>query len=451
MTDEALKAVRQFSARYHRRIDGPLGEELRCAESDPDDDVSSGSEEQAGIWGVQLTTRGTILDDLSTALEVTPADRRDVLALILRRKPFVPAESHVYDKIAAEHGFRPHSRLPTLFTRESNAAQSAWRLLAYEREKPDLLAGAKLSVLGGHDSPLYMKLRACGDQPIWVWGTGLNGRLLVQRLRAIGVEPVGFIANCHGTAQHQVECLPVRLAADARDARAASSTVVIASKDIACILRRIQMDGDWHCRLVAAPPPGTSGPFLAKPARERIQWVERLAEQEMTDIERWQDTRNLASAWGGRSMLVASMIAPGAHVLDIGAGAQTLKTLLPTSCRYTPSDVVARTSDTIVVDLNRQEFPPGLYDVITALGVLEYIYRVGPLLERARAAAPAAIISYPAARGRRRSEWLQSGAVNHFDIRELVHLVEASGWRVDRSHLYERVGGREWLLALHSQ
>ena len=82
------------------------------------------------------------------------------------------------------------------------------------------------------------------------------------------------------------------------------------------------------------------------------------------------------------------------RVLDVGAGAMTLESVLPPGSQYTPADVVARREGCLVVDLNRQQFPPGQYDVVSFLGVLEYIHDPRWPLRKAAEAAPSLIVSY---------------------------------------------------------
>ena len=44
-------------------------------------------------------------------------------------------------------------------------------------------------------------------------------------------------------------------------------------------------------------------------------------------------------------------------VLDIGAGAMELKKYLPKKIKYTPADLHKRAKNTIVLDLNKKQFP----------------------------------------------------------------------------------------------
>lgn len=66
-------------------------------------------------------------------------------------------------------------------------------------------------------------------------------------------------------------------------------------------------------------------------------------------------------------------IGPGSRVLDVGAGAQTTRRHLPANCVYIPLDLVARTPETIVCDLNKDTLPSVQVDWAVVSGVIEYV------------------------------------------------------------------------------
>src|SRR5258707_11959435 len=106
-----------------------------------------------------------------------------------------------------------------------------------------------------------------------------------------------------------------------------------------------------------------------------------LALQKKTDIHRWSSVAALEPAWDARAQLAARWIAPGSKVLALGCGRMALRTFLSAQCAYRGCDLVARDSDTIVCDFNAGEFPQADAagaDVITILGVLEYITDLDP-------------------------------------------------------------------------
>ncbi len=190
-------------------------------------------------------------------------------------------------------------------------------------------------------------------------------------------------------------------------------------------------------------------PFAALPPEERVDRTARLAQDGASDIARWRDGRNLDPQWDVRAARAARHVPPGAHVLDLGAGLQALRHLLPEGCRYTPSDLVARTPDTLVADLNRGEFPACRCEVVTALGVLEYIHRLDLLLARMRQAAPRAIVSYSVVVGGEPADRLKHGWMNSFTQPALPDVVAAAGWTVaDQESLAAGAIFEQWLLVL---
>jgi hypothetical protein len=192
-------------------------------------------------------------------------------------------------------------------------------------------------------------------------------------------------------------------------------------------------------------------PFFVTPDSDRIERTARIARQKGTDLDRWSDPRNLDPRWKVRSARVARLIAPGSHVLDLGAGARTLKPLLPDGCRYTPCDLVARTADTIVADLNRGEFPQGNYDVVTAVGLLEYIHHLDPLFVRMRQAARSAVVSYCALTGGQEDDRLKLGWLNNLTQPEFIFVVVCSGWNIVTTELFSSSPTcQQWLFVLRS-
>ena len=81
--------------------------------------------------------------------------------------------------------------------------------------------------------------------------------------------------------------------------------------------------------------------------------------------------------WYSRAVEAARLISllplePGATVVDLGCGQQTLRSLLAREVIYKPVDRIRYSDDTMVVDLNGPG-PDGQYDVAVMLGLLEYL------------------------------------------------------------------------------
>ena len=166
-----------------------------------------------------------------------------------------------------------------------------------------------------------------------------------------------------------------------------------------------------------------------QPTAERIALTEELIARKGTDKARWARPDSLATQWDSRAKIAADLIGPGApRVLDIGAGAMALTGFLPPQAAYVPADVARRSDDCHVVDLNAGEFPPGAYDVVSFLGVLEYIHDPAWPLRKATEAAPLLIVSYCTETGQNTAYRRGLGWVNDFTRDGFEALLRANGW-----------------------
>lgn len=105
--------------------------------------------------------------------------------------------------------------------------------------------------------------------------------------------------------------------------------------------------------------------------------------------------------WQDRVAIVASVIPAGSRVLDLGAGSQVLRAMLP-GCQYTAADKHARTPDTLPFDMDEGTYPSGEWDVVVLSGVLEYSPDAKALLRVARRLAPLLVLTYSAQGSRER-------------------------------------------------
>jgi methyltransferase family protein len=154
--------------------------------------------------------------------------------------------------------------------------------------------------------------------------------------------------------------------------------------------------------------------------------------------DRWFDGQALDESWDERSRLMARSIPAARRVVDVGAGAQALRSALPPDCIYVPIDVVSRTPDTIVCDLNHDQPPALSADYLVASGLLEYITDVPRLVSWMASVAPQIVLSYEGADGQSRYYRRRSGWVNDYtdsEVRELLgrhglSVVESAAWRL---------------------
>jgi hypothetical protein len=149
--------------------------------------------------------------------------------------------------------------------------------------------------------------------------------------------------------------------------------------------------------------------------------------------ERWLDSQALDESWDERSMLMARRIAAASRVVDVGAGAQALRSALPAGCIYLPVDLVSRTPDTIVCDLNHEAAPTLSADYLVASGLIEYIIDVPRLITWMASVAPNIVVSYEGADGQRRSYRRKAGWLNDYTNGEFRELLACHGLAVTES------------------
>jgi hypothetical protein len=165
--------------------------------------------------------------------------------------------------------------------------------------------------------------------------------------------------------------------------------------------------------------------------------------------KRWLDNNSLDESWDERSSLMARHIPAGSRVVDVGAGAQALRSVLPPDCTYVPVDIVQRTPDTITCDLNREEPPALSADYLVASGLVEYINDAGRLVRWMASVAPNIVLSYEAADGESRRYRRNSGWVNDYTQGEIRELLSRNGLKVADSATWRRQT-IYWLVRSHA-
>ena len=165
----------------------------------------------------------------------------------------------------------------------------------------------------------------------------------------------------------------------------------------------------------------------------RTSAISPIRHRARSSNDRWLDGQALDETWDERSRLMARSIPAASRVVDVGAGAQALRSALAPDCIYMPIDVVSRTPDTIVCDLNHEQPPTLLADYLVASGVLEYITDVSRLVSWMGSTAPHIILSYEGADGQSRHYRRKSGWVNDYTDSEVRELLTHHGLRVTES------------------
>jgi hypothetical protein len=127
---------------------------------------------------------------------------------------------------------------------------------------------------------------------------------------------------------------------------------------------------------------------------------------------------------------VAKVIPAGTRVLDLGAGAPSLASLLPARTSWMHGDSVARAPRFLLSALHRGELPPiGDADLIVILGMVEYVDDPRALLTRLAQTGRPVALSYHAADDTATLDRGQFGWVNHLTRAELAAAFAAAGFR----------------------
>lgn len=171
-----------------------------------------------------------------------------------------------------------------------------------------------------------------------------------------------------------------------------------------------------------------------------------------SDVSHWSDPTAFDAEWDERARTAATLIPPGASVVEFGAGLRQLEKFLDQSISYIPSDLIDRGAGTLVLDLNAQPLP-SLNNVDTAVfcGVLEYIADVPAVMRWLSEWASLCIASYNCAYSTPRTLYraaevakrARSGWVNTFSERELCVEFAAAGFELVERHIWYEAGDDE--------
>jgi hypothetical protein len=155
-----------------------------------------------------------------------------------------------------------------------------------------------------------------------------------------------------------------------------------------------------------------------------------------TNVRRWKKAaREKEPCWDERNRIIATFIPEASSVVDLGAGAQTLKRYLKSGCEYQPCDIVKSSPDIIVCDFNSGIYPSlsRRYDYVVCSGVFEYIRHPSHFLSNIRQYGKRIILSYvPAGPTIGPFERLARGWVNHLTSQQLEALFSTNGldWKL---------------------
>lgn len=171
---------------------------------------------------------------------------------------------------------------------------------------------------------------------------------------------------------------------------------------------------------------------ILKPIQKRINSIGVILKQSSrkTDINRWKNVAKETFKWDERNEIIASFIQSGSSVLDIGAGAQTLKTHLKNYSEYLPCDIISRPG-TLYCDLNNNIFPTinKKYDYVVCSGVIEYLINPLTVINHLASYGEKLIITYaPLIIGTEMDNRVISGWKNHFSRNQIEAILTDLGF-----------------------
>jgi hypothetical protein len=173
-----------------------------------------------------------------------------------------------------------------------------------------------------------------------------------------------------------------------------------------------------------------------------------LALEKQTDLGRWSNADALEQAWDLRAEMAAELIPAGARVLDLGCGGMALRKFLPPQCTYQACDLVARDADTIVCDFNAGAFPTapaGEADLITLLGVLEYVIDLDGFMAHLQESNCDIVASYCPQDYSTGVDRPSLGWLNNLTLQDLAELFARFGLAIDRA---DRIDNLQVLMKL---
>ncbi len=152
-----------------------------------------------------------------------------------------------------------------------------------------------------------------------------------------------------------------------------------------------------------------------------------------TNLRRWEKNTREVPSWDSRNRVIAALVPPGITVLDVGAGAQTMRQHLKQIALYTPCDLFPTTPDTLICDFNRGILPrvPSVHDLAICSGILEYVNDPDAFFKFVTANSKGLILSYNVLLpGESRIERLGKDWVNNFSLEDIRELTGRHGLRV---------------------
>jgi hypothetical protein len=189
-------------------------------------------------------------------------------------------------------------------------------------------------------------------------------------------------------------------------------------------LKTRRIEGIAPARVLPLPANDDSESYFHDPER-----FERLSNTQAPDRQRWGAKASYRPEWADRGRMAAEFIEHGAKVLEVGAGTGTFRAVVSDRCAYTGADLQPVDPDILTLNLERDPLPPGPWDAVVMLGVLEYIYKPLDALPKVFAEARKVILSYCFPREGNVTSVRQSrGWVSNLSESDLLEASRANGF-----------------------
>jgi hypothetical protein len=162
---------------------------------------------------------------------------------------------------------------------------------------------------------------------------------------------------------------------------------------------------------------------------ERLQ---RLASAAAPDRQKWGAASSYRPEGAERAALAATFIADGDRILELGTGAGAFRDLVVGRCEWFGTDLQPVLPEVQALNLECDQLPPGNWDVIVMLGVLEYIHRSTEVLTKIFHSCSKLVMTYCLSRSGDFGEVRSSrGWVNDISIDEIKSCATQGGFTLD--------------------
>jgi hypothetical protein len=178
------------------------------------------------------------------------------------------------------------------------------------------------------------------------------------------------------------------------------------------------------------------------------RWRAIMSLVRRTNSKRWSTVAKEVPHWDARNQRIATLIPPGSSLVDVGAGAQTMRKHVKGLTRYTPCDLFQNTPDTHLCDFNSGVIPQGIeqHDYSLSSGVFEYVREPGPFFDFLKRVGKTVILSYnvklpqDSLVDRLACDW-----INHHNMEEFQRLLAEQGLKPVQQIQHNE---REWIFVL---